>query len=218
MAPRISRDTAAAHGEPLGEEEVRLTKRYYGWPEDAEVPGARRRLRTFRGRNGRARRKGANRQWTKLFEAYRASIRTSPLRSTDAAARTPVWLGSQPAGLSRRSERHRRTRSLGQGAERSRAEHPVVPRRLGGSRALQQDALTSPAPEISKPIPGRQEPAFRYPRARHGRHRERSLAVQAPRPYGATFFIFSDYARPAMRLSALMELPAHLHLHARCDG
>jgi len=43
------------------------------------------------------------------------------------------------------------------------------------------------------------------------------LALSKLRAYGATFFIFSDYARPAMRLSALMELPAHLHLHARCQ-
>ena len=51
-------DTAAAHGEPLGEEEIRLTKRDYGWPEDAQVPGSRRRARALRRRNWRARRAG----------------------------------------------------------------------------------------------------------------------------------------------------------------
>src|SRR5262249_27891493 len=70
-APR-KRDTAAAHGEPLGPEEVRLTKRSYGWPEDAEflVPdGVRERFAAGVGARGAA----ARSQWTTLFASYRAA-------------------------------------------------------------------------------------------------------------------------------------------------
>ena len=52
-------DSHAAHGEPLGEDEIRGCKRFYGWPEDAKVSRARRRARAFRGRHRRARREGA---------------------------------------------------------------------------------------------------------------------------------------------------------------
>ncbi len=64
-------DTAAAHGEPLGEEEVRLTKRSYGWPEDAKflVPdGVREHFTAGIGAHGAE----ARRRWTDLFDTYRA--------------------------------------------------------------------------------------------------------------------------------------------------
>src|SRR5437899_10807928 len=64
-------DTAAAHGEPLGEEEVRLAKRFYGWPEDAQflVPdGVREHFRDGIGKRGKQLRE----QWTALFDKYSA--------------------------------------------------------------------------------------------------------------------------------------------------
>ena len=64
-------DTAAAHGEPLGDEEVRLTKRSYGWPEDAKflVPdGVYEHFAAGIGARGAQ----ARREWTELFAAYRA--------------------------------------------------------------------------------------------------------------------------------------------------
>ena len=71
-------DTAEAHGEPLGEEEVQRTKRVYGWPEDAQVPRARRRLRAFRRRHRPARRR-KHADWRDLFDDYqRKAIRSLP--------------------------------------------------------------------------------------------------------------------------------------------
>jgi len=70
-APHLQ-DTAAAHGEPLGDEEIRLTKRSYGWPEDAKffVPdGVREHFTAGVGARGAE----ARRQWTELFAAYRAT-------------------------------------------------------------------------------------------------------------------------------------------------
>ncbi|HUB78207.1 MAG TPA: hypothetical protein VMB03_05390, partial [Bryobacteraceae bacterium] len=65
-------DTAEAHGEPLGEDEIRLAKRYYGWPEDAKflVPDGV--YEHFAGGIG-ARGAAARAAWTKLFDGYRAS-------------------------------------------------------------------------------------------------------------------------------------------------
>src|ERR1700732_736597 len=65
-------DTAEAHGEPLGEEEVRLTKRTYGWPEDAKflVPGGvYEHFDCGIGKRGATARK----EWTKLFDSYKAT-------------------------------------------------------------------------------------------------------------------------------------------------
>src|SRR5262249_57094092 len=69
--PPHKQDPAAAHGEPLGEEEIRLAKRFYGWPEDAKflVPDAvREQFAVGIGARGRE----THRQWTELFSAYRA--------------------------------------------------------------------------------------------------------------------------------------------------
>ena len=90
-------DTGAAHGEPLGEEEIRLTKRFYGWPEDAKflVPdGVREHLRDGLGRRGRELREA----WQARYEDYRKQLpragRSSP---PDAAAPVARGLGPRPA-------------------------------------------------------------------------------------------------------------------------
>ena len=175
-------------------------------------------MSTSRTESARAAQK-ARRQWTELFDAYRAQY---PELATEI---DQMQRRELPAGWDRnlpslpcRSERHRRPRCLGQSAERSGAEYSVVPGRIGRSRPIEQDHSDV---RRRRRFPGRQsgreEPPFRHPRARDGRDRERAVLSKI-RPYGATFFIFSDYARPAIRLSALMELPTHFRLHARCDG
>ena len=104
-----------------------------------EVPRARRRLRALRGRHRRARRGGAAAVDGALRRLPGQVSRARDRDRPDAAARAARRLGPQPAGLPGRPEGHRRARRLGQGAERARAEHPLVPRRLGGSRAVEQD-------------------------------------------------------------------------------
>ena len=95
-------DTSAAHGEPLGEEEIRLTKRHYGWPEDAKflVPdGVREHFDAGIGARGAA----LHREWWALFEEYRQGVpgaRGDP--ASDAAARAARGLGSRAAGVLRR--------------------------------------------------------------------------------------------------------------------
>ncbi len=93
-------DTADAHGEPLGEEEVRLTKRNYGWPEDAKflVPdGVYEHFQEGIGERGAT----ARQEWTKRFGAYKAVYpELAAADRTDAAARAAGWVGPQSPRLS----------------------------------------------------------------------------------------------------------------------
>ena len=174
-------DTAAAHGEPLGEEEVRLTKRYYGWPEDAKflVPdGVYEHFADGIGARG-AKHVG---EWTELFDAYRAKYPELAAEIDQMQRRElpPGWDRNLPV-FPGRSEGHRRARSLGQSAERACAEHSLAPGRLGGSGTIEQDdSDVRGRRRFPGRQPGREEPAFRRSRARHGSHRERTRALQAP--------------------------------------
>src|SRR2546425_12160131 len=80
-----------------------------------------------------------------------------------------------------RSEGGRRPGRFGQGAQRARAEYPLVPRRFGGSRTVEPDHPdVRGRGRLPGREPGRKEPALRHPRARDGRDRERACAVEAP--------------------------------------
>ena len=97
-------DTAAAHGEPLGDEEVRLTKRSYGWPEDAKflVPdGVYEHFAAGIGARGAE----ARRQWTELFAAYRASTPSSRPRSSRCSGASCRRAGTATSPSSRPTPR-----------------------------------------------------------------------------------------------------------------
>ena len=200
-------DTSAAHGEPLGEEEVRLAKRSYGWPEDAKflVPdGVREHFHNGVGRRGRS----LQEEWLAQFQRYKRSfpdladeIERMQRRDlpADWDAKLPVF-AADAKGLA--------TRDLsGKVLNAIASHHPWL---IGGAADL------SPSTKTKTPVRGRRRPrsrhawrpqyAFRDPRARHGRRAERARVVQGP-PLGAGFLIFSDYMKPPIRLSALMELP-----------
>ena len=173
-------DTAEAHGEPLGEEEVRLAKRAYGWPEDAKflVPDGV--IRAFRRRaSARAARRRA-RLGDAVRRLSRAISRARDRDRADAAPRAAGGMGSESAEFSRRSKGHRRTRCLGPGAERAGAEHSLVSRRLGGPRAVEpDDAQIRRRRRFRAANARRPESAFRHSRARHGGDRQRAVAVEA---------------------------------------
>jgi transketolase len=200
-------DTAAAHGEPLGEEEVRLTKRDYGWPEDAKflVPDAvRAQFAAGIGAHGAQ----AHARWNELFAAYRAKY---PELATeiDLMQRRELpqgWDRGLPVfaadakGIAGRDASSKVLNVLAQN----------IPWLLGGSA----DLGTSNKTLLTFEGAGDFEPGNRGGRNLHFGIREHAmaaavngLALSKLRGFGATFFIFSDYARPAIRLSALMELP-----------
>jgi transketolase len=200
-------DTAAAHGEPLGEEEVRLTKRSYGWPEDAKflVPEA---VRAHFAAGVGARGAQARRRWNEVFAAYRAQY---PALATeiDQMQRRELpegWdrgLPVFPADAKGIAGRDASSKVLNVLARN-------IPWFLGGSADLGPSNKTLLTYEGA----GDFEPATRGGKNLHFGIREHAMAATVNglslsklRAFGATFFIFSDYARPAIRLSALMELP-----------
>jgi transketolase len=202
-------DTAAAHGEPL-EEEVRLTKRDYGWPEDAKflVPdGVYEHFAAGIGERGAK----AQRQWTELFAAYRAKY---PELATeiDQMQRRELPAGwdrnlpvfpADPKGIAGRDASGKVLNVLAQN----------IPWLLGGSADLAPSNKTTltyeGAGHFQADSPGGKNLHFGI-RENAMAATVNGLSLSKLRPFGATFFIFSDYARPAIRLSALMELPTLL--------
>jgi transketolase len=198
--------TAAAHGEPLGEEEVRRTKRYYGWPEDAKflVPSG---VYDHFANGIGARGAKARREWTGLFDAYRskypelaAEIDLMQRRELPAQwdRNLPVF-PADPKGLAGREASGKVLNTLAQN----------IPWLLGGSADLgpSNKTLLAGAGDFQANSPGGRN--LRFGVREHAMAAiVNGLSLSKLRAYGASFFIFSDYARPAMRLSALMELPA----------
>src|SRR6202034_2703010 len=200
-------DTSAAHGEPLGDEEVKLTKRDYGWPEDAKflVPdGVYDHFKAGIGTRGAAARK----QWMNLFNAYRAKF-PELAAEVDQMQRRELPAGgdrnlpvfpADPKGIAGRDASGKVLNVLAQN----------VPWFLGGSADLGPSNKTT----LTFPGAGNFQPASPGGKDLHYGIREHAMAAAVNgmslsklRAYGATFFIFSDYAKPAIRLSALMELP-----------
>jgi transketolase len=200
-------DTAAAHGEPLGEDEVRLTKRAYGWPEDAKflVPaGVREHFAAGIGARGAASRD----RWEALFAAYRrefpelaTEIEQMQRRELPAGwDRDLPGFAPDPKGIAGRDASGAVLNALARN----------IPWLLGGSADL------GPSNKTTLQFAGAGDfgAASLAGRNLHFGIREHAMAaivnglsLSKLRPFGATFFIFSDYARPAIRLSALMELP-----------
>ncbi len=200
-------DSAAAHGEPLGDDEIRLTKRGYGWPEDAKflVPdGVREHFAAGMGARGGE----ARRRWTELFAAYRSKY---PELATeiDLMQRRELpggWDRNLPVfpadakGVAGRDASGKVLNVLAQN----------VPWLLGGSADLGPSNKTTltyeGAGDFQAGNPGGKNLHFGIREHAMGAI-VNGLSLSKVRAFGATFFIFSDYARPAIRLSALMEIP-----------
>jgi transketolase len=203
-------DTAAAHGEPLGDDEVRLTKRSYAWPEDAQflVPdGVREHFAAGVGARGAA----ARNQWASLFASYRSAYadlatEIEQMQRRDLPAGWDRNLPVFPAdakGVAGRDASGKVLNALAQN----------IPWFLGGSADLGSSNKTTLTYEGA----GSFQAGNRGGKNLHFGIREHAMAATVNglslsklRAFGATFFIFSDYARPAIRLSALMELPSIL--------
>jgi transketolase len=200
-------DSAEAHGEPLGDEEIRLTKRAYGWPEDAKFlvpPEVYEHFEEGVGKRGA----NARQEWTQLFEVYRA--RYPELASEiDQIERRELPAGwdrnlpvfpADPKGVAGREASGKTLNVLAQN----------IPWFMGGSADLAPSNKTLLTYEGAGHF---QADNFGGKNLHFGIREHamgatlNGLAVSKIRPYGATFFIFSDYERPAIRLSALMELP-----------
>jgi transketolase len=200
-------DTPEAHGEPLGDEEVRLTKRSYGWPEDAKFLVPEGVYDHFAAGVG-ARGAKARIEWTKLFAAYRAKY-PELAAEIDLMQRRELPNGwdrnlpvfpADPKGVAGREASGKVLNVLAQN----------IPWFIGGSADLGPSNKTTlkyeGAGNIQADTPGGKNLHFGIREHAMGAI-VNGLSLSKLRAFGATFFIFSDYARPAIRLSALMELP-----------
>ncbi|HTV70222.1 MAG TPA: transketolase [Rhizobiaceae bacterium] len=200
-------DSPEAHGEPLGEEEVRLTKRFYGWPEDAQflVPdGVYEHFDDGIGKRGAAK----HSEWRDLFRRYRAA-HPDLARHFDALLERELpadWdkvIPTFPAdakGIASRDS----------SAIVENAVAQAVPWLVGGAADLAPSTKT----RITSERAGDFQPDNHGGRNLHFGVREHAMgaavngmALAKLRPFGAGFLIFSDYMRTPIRLSAIMELP-----------
>ena len=201
-------DTSAAHGEPLGEDEVRLVKRAYGWPEDAKflVPdGVYNHFTTGIGARGAK----ANEEWKQLFSSYRAKYPdlASEIEMMQRRELPSGWdrnlpvFSADPKGVAGRDASGKVLNVLAQN----------IPWFLGGSADL------GPSTKTTLTCEGAGDFQAETPNGKnlHFGIREHAmgtivngLALSKLRPFGATFFIFSDFLRPAIRLASLMEIPS----------
>jgi transketolase len=203
-------DSPEAHGEPLGDDEIRLTKRAYGWPEDAKflVPdGVKEHFAAGIGARGQK----ARLDWKELFTSYKAKF-PELAKEVELMQRRELPAGwdrnlpvfpADPKGMAGRDASGKVLNVLAQN----------IPWLLGGSADLGPSNKTL----LNFEGAGHFQPGSYGGRNLHYGIREHAmgavvngLSLSKVRAYGATFFIFIDYLRPALRLSALMELPTML--------
>jgi transketolase len=207
-------DTAAVHGEPLGEEEVRETKRAYGWPEDSQflVPsGVKERFAAGIGGRGAELRQA----WEARLVAY-AKGNPELAAEIEAMQRRELpdgWDAEIPSFGP--DEKGVATRKASQKVENAIAAR--LPWLLAGSADLTDS--TSVRLDLDG-VTAFEAGAYHGRQLHYGIREHESAAISNGlslaklRPLWSTYLTFSDYARPAIRLSALMELPViHLFTH-----
>ena len=207
-------DTEAAHGSPLGEEEIRLTKRNYGWPEDAQfrVPEAvTTHFTEGMGKRGAQLRKA----WFTAFEAYKVKYPelADALYKMQHRELPEGWdrdIPAVPPDTKGDAGRNVSGNVLN-------AIAGSVPWLIGGSADLAPSTKTrltfdDAGDFTADDASGRN---FHFGVREHAMGAViNGMSLCKIRPYGSGFLIFSDYARPAIRLGALMEIPViHVFTH-----
>ncbi|QJI38548.1 transketolase [Pseudomonas sp. ADAK13] len=200
-------NTASAHGEPLGEEEIRLTKAAYGWPEDSSflVPDE---ARTVLRDALLARSKPLYEQWTHTLshlEQYEPEL-ADELRRMRAGEMPEHWQDQLPSFAADAKG----VASRAAGGEVLNAFAQQIPWLLGGSADLSPSTKTN----LTFDSAGRFSAENYGGRNLHFGIREHAMgaiangmALSYLRPYTSTFLVFSDYMKPPIRLAAIMELP-----------
>ncbi len=212
-APDIQ-DTSAAHGAPLGAEEIKKAKHSYGWPENAKflIPDGvyEHFAKGIGARGGRLRE-----AWISLFSDYE---RKHPNLAAEIWAMQHRELPAQwDADIPTFSPDSKGTATRDSSGEVLNAIAPRVPWLLGGSADLAPSTMTrltfSGAGDFE--VDSYDARNFHFGIREHGAAAIASgLSLSKIRPYWSTFLVFSDYARGAIRLSALMEIPViHVFTH-----
>jgi transketolase len=207
-------DTSAAHGEPLGDEEIKLTKRNYGWPEDAKFLVPEGVYENFSARLGK-RGQDLRAAWMKKFDDYQAAFpeladhlyRMQHRQLPEGWEKALPLFPADPKGVAGRDSSAKVMNAIAQ----------KVPWMIGGSADLAPSTKTRLTFEGAGDFTAENHAGRNF----HFGIREHAmgsilngLALTKVRAYGSGFLIFSDYARGPIRLSALMELPViHIFTH-----
>lgn len=207
-------DTSAAHGEPLGEEEIRLTKKNYGWPEDSKflVPeGVYGHFGKGIGERGKALRDSwferLKAYWIKYPDLADALFNMQHRRLPDGWDKDLPTFPADRKGLASRESSGKVLNALAKN----------IPWLMGGSADLSPSTKTRLTFEEAGDFQAENYSGRNF----HFGVREHAMAsilngmgLIKVRPFGSGFMIFSDYARPAIRLSAMMEIPTiHIFTH-----
>ncbi len=198
-------DTREAHGEPLGEEEIKGAKRFYGWPEDAKflVPdGVREHFAAGIGARGKA----AHDAWKAMFERYRAEYPelAAEFEMIQRRELPPGWesviptFPADPKGVASRD-------SSGKVLNAIAGKVDWV---LGGAADLAPSTKTNLNDNTSFEAGNYGGRNFHFGVREHAMGAiVNGMVLSNLRAYGSGFLIFSDYMRGAIRLSAISELP-----------
>jgi transketolase len=200
-------DTHSAHGEPLGADEIKLTKKAYGWPEDSSflVPeGVYDQFKKGIGARGAA----AHAEWTKLFAEYKAKFpkEAAELETMEKRELPAGWdkdIPTFPADAKGMATRESSGKVLNAIAKN-------VPWVVGGSADLNPSTKTfmtfEGAGVFTPKTPAGRNVHFGV--REHGMGAiMNGMAQSKLRSYGSGFLIFSDYGRPPIRLAAIMGMP-----------
>ena len=200
-------DSHSAHGEPLGAEEIKLAKRFYGWPEDSKflVPDG---VTDHFAKNMGARGASLRREWMEKLARYRAA-HPDLASELDLMQRRHLPEGwdknlpsfpADPKGLAGRDASQKVLNALAQS----------VPWLMGGSADLAPSTKTRLTFEGAGDFGGENHGGRNF----HFGIREHAMgavingmSLSKVRPYGSGFLIFSDYGKAPIRLAAIMELP-----------
>ncbi len=198
-------NTEHAHGSPLGDDEIRKAKAFYGWPEDEKflVPDE---VRKNFAEGLVARGAKLHADWQQKFEVYAKQYPelAAEWRLMAERALPAGWdkaIRDYPADAKGVASRKSSGEVLNDVAQN-------VPWLIGGSADLAPSTLTTikGSDSFQSDSPGGRN--FHFGIREHGMAAAlNGMALSNVRAYGATFFVFSDYLRPSMRLSALMQLP-----------
>ena len=205
-APHMA-NTSEAHGAPLGAEEIRLTKRAYGWPEDQQFlvpPEVPAHFAEGIGQRGRSLRQG----WEAMMDKYRQqypelTAQLDLIERHELPAGWDAGIKTFPADAKGVASRVSSGKVLNQVAKN-------VPWLVGGSADLAPSTRTllefDGAGDFAAGSYGGRN--FHFGIREHAMGSIcNGIALCGLRPYGATFFVFSDYMRPPIRLAAIMHLP-----------
>jgi transketolase len=199
-------DTHGAHGAPLGEDEIKLTKQAYGWPEDEKflVPDGV--PQYFQETVGAAGAKASS-QWNQLFTKYQQAF------AEEAAQIGALLARKLPAGWDAKlTEFPADPKGLATRVSSGKVLNMIAPNlswMVGGSADLAPSTMTLLDGQTDFSADNYAGRNMHFGIREHGMAAVvNGMALSGLRPYGATFFVFTDYMRPSMRLSSIMHQPA----------